>query len=259
MARSAPDLIAALKVLGGPEGYERRAWSWNVPPPRKRALKDFRIGYVLDSPMASPTSEVRPPLERAISVLERKGAKLRPGWPPGYSLGEAFNNYIFLLSAFTFSTEDKPAQDRDRERYQQNPTDPFAAGALASYADWHRQHLRQLSCRAMWQQYFEQIDVFLMPCSFTAAFHHIHEGDAGSRILDTPDGKRPYMQLMPWMVTATLTGCPATVAPIGQTSTGLPVGIQIMGPFWEDATPIEFATLLSGELGGFKAPPAYRY
>jgi len=62
---------------------------------------------------------------------------------------------------------------------------------------------------------------------------------------------------MPWMVTATLTGCPATVAPIGESSSGLPVGIQIMGPFWEDATSIEFATHLSEEIAGFKAPPGY--
>jgi hypothetical protein len=26
-----------------------------------------------------------------------------PGWPPGYNLSDAFNNYMFLLSAFTFS------------------------------------------------------------------------------------------------------------------------------------------------------------
>jgi amidase len=65
------------------------------------------------------------------------------------------------------------------------------------------------------------------------------------------------MQLMPWVVTATLTGCPATAAPIGQSSSGLPVGIQIMGPFWEDATSIEFAALLSDMIGGFTVPPGY--
>jgi amidase len=255
MARSAHDLMAALRVLGGPEGYRRKAWSWTLPPPRKRALKEFRVGYVFDSPMANPTSEVRPALDRTISVLERAGAQLRPGWPRGYDLGDAFNSYMFLLSAFTFSTESKDAQEIDRKNYQQNPRNPFAAGALGSYADWQQQHFRQLSFRALWQEYFKQIDVFLMPCSFTVAFHHDPTPDLNSRILDTPDGKRPYMQLMPWMVTATLTGCPATAAPIGQSSSGLPVGIQIMGPFWEDATPIEFAALLSDEVGGFTAPP----
>jgi amidase len=35
------------------------------------------------------------------------------------------------------------------------------------------------------------------------------------------------------------------------------MGIQIMGPFWEDATPITFADLLSREVGGFVASPGY--
>ena len=126
MARSARDLMTALRVLGGPVGYKRKAWSWTLPPPRKRALKEFRVGYVLDSPMASPTSEVRPLLDRTLSALERAGVQLRPGWPPGYDLREAYNNYIFLLSAFTFSTEGKQAEEMDRKRYQQNPQNPVS-------------------------------------------------------------------------------------------------------------------------------------
>jgi amidase len=71
-------------------------------------------------------------------------------------------------------------------------------------------------------------------------------------------GSRPYGDLMSWIPPATLTGCPATAAPIGQTAAGLPVGVQIMGPFWEDATPIAFADMLAKEIGGFSPPPDCR-
>ena len=152
--------------------------------------------------------------------------------------------------------ESKEAQERDRKQYQQAAS-PFATGALSSYAEWHQQHLKQLRSRALWQQYFKQIDVFLVPCSFTVAIHHDHKEDHSTRSIDTPDGRRPYTQLLPWMVTASLTGCPATIAPVGRTGAGLPVGIQIMGPFWEDATPIQFADLLGREIGGFEPPPGY--
>jgi amidase len=50
---------------------------------------------------------------------------------------------------------------------------------------------------------------------------------------------------------------PATVAPIGFTDGGLPVGVQIVAPMWEDGTSIEFAALLSEVNGGFTPPPAY--
>jgi amidase len=63
---------------------------------------------------------------------------------------------------------------------------------------------------------------------------------------------------MNWIPPATLTGCPAVVAPIGRTRDGLPVGIQILGPIWEDATPIAAARLLAAEIGGFEAPPGFK-
>jgi len=54
-----------------------------------------------------------------------------------------------------------------------------------------------------------------------------------------------------------LTGCPATAAPIGLTAGGLPAAIQIMGPYWEDATPLTFAALVASEIGGFRPPAGY--
>ncbi|MGA2072489.1 MAG: amidase family protein [Terriglobia bacterium] len=68
---------------------------------------------------------------------------------------------------------------------------------------------------------------------------------------------RRYLDLLNWVAPATLRGCPATVAPVSRTEAGLPVGIQIAGPYWEDPTPIRFADLLARELGGFTAPPDY--
>ncbi len=50
---------------------------------------------------------------------------------------------------------------------------------------------------------------------------------------------------------------PATVAPAGPAKNGLPVGIQIVGPYLEDRTPIHFAKLLEEMTGGFKPPPGF--
>ncbi len=41
---------------------------------------------------------------------------------------------------------------------------------------------------------------------------------------------------MAWIALATLTHLPATVVPVGRTASGLPVGIQIVGPYLEDRT-----------------------
>jgi Asp-tRNA(Asn)/Glu-tRNA(Gln) amidotransferase A subunit family amidase len=54
---------------------------------------------------------------------------------------------------------------------------------------------------------------------------------------------------------ASLPGLPATVLPIGASPAGLPIGAQVIGPTFEDRTPIHFAELVKRHLGGFTPPP----
>jgi amidase len=77
-------------------------------------------------------------------------------------------------------------------------------------------------------------------------------------VIDTPEGKRPYLpHILYWICAATLAGLPATTAPVGITGAGLPVGIQIVAPMWEDGTAIEFAALMAKVVGGFTRPPGF--
>jgi amidase len=54
---------------------------------------------------------------------------------------------------------------------------------------------------------------------------------------------------------ATSTGLPATVAPIGHSESGLPIGVQIIGGYLQDHTTIAFAGLIEHAFGGFTPPP----
>ena len=50
---------------------------------------------------------------------------------------------------------------------------------------------------------------------------------------------------------------PATAFPVGLTRGGLPIGLQAIGPYLEDRTPLGFAALAEHEFGGFRPPPGY--
>lgn len=256
LARSAGDLLAALKVIGGPTDYDTKAWKWQMPDPRARKLTDFRVGYVIDDPIAPPTPELKALLENVIERLRGSRVKLIPGWPEGVKPAELLANYKFHLDAFFFSTSPPQEQERLRREFG-SEFGSNHSGASSSFADWQRQNFERLRFRAQWQAYFGQVDVFLSPVAFTTAFPHDHSEPQEKRTIATSAGPRHYMDLLNWIAPATLTGCPATVAPVGRTRDGLPAGIQIMGPFWEDATPIKFAELLSREIGSFEAPPGY--
>src|SRR5262245_54871214 len=240
MARDARDLALALDVLAGPDGDDAKAWTWRMPAPRHTRLRAFRIGYVVDDPIAPIASDVRAVYEKLMSALSNTGVTMQQGWPEGVDLRAAAETYGYLLMSFV--TAD----------FTGKKTSTF------DHASWLRHTLRRLAFRAVWQRYFESVDVFLLPNSFTAAFAHDHSQPIEKRVVNTREGKRPYVQNNAyWISTASLSGLPATVAPVGLTDAGLPVGIQILAPMWEDATSIEFAALLSELTSGFAAPPAF--
>jgi amidase len=251
MARSPADLRAALRILGGPLGWEAKAWKWDLPRSRGRTLKEFRVGYVMDDPAAPPVQEVRALLEPVIERLARAGATLKPGWPAGYRHEDLLQNYVFHLEAFLYSMAPRDVQEKVAKA-----EGPKAAG-LTSFADWQKQNLRRLEFRAEWQAHFENVDVFLSPVAFCEAFPHDHSEPQEKRTIATASGPRRYRDLLNWIAPPTLTSCPATAAPVGRTRAGLPVGIQIMGPYWEDDTPITFAELLVREIGGFTSPAGF--
>lgn len=257
MARTAEDLEAAMRVLGGPEAPDSVAYTWRLPAPRHNQLRGFRIGYILEDPTMRVSSEIKPALESAVRALEKAGARVQPGWPAGFSLSELFSHYLVMLWAFTFSMAPPEEQEHQRAEFAARKDDPRAPGSLIDFASWQRHNLRRLAFRAAWQQYFRNVDAFLLPALPVPAFPHDHS-EQSRRTLATPEGPLPYMQaLLSYMSVAILTGCPATVAPAGKTAKGLPVGIQILGPYLEDATPIRLASLLAKENGGFSPPPGY--
>jgi amidase len=67
----------------------------------------------------------------------------------------------------------------------------------------------------------------------------------------------PYELGLAYAAVSTVAGQPATAFPVGLTRAGLPIGLQAIGPYLEDRTPMRFAALLAREWGGFQPPPGY--
>ena len=257
MARSADDLDAALRVLAGCEAPEAKAMHWRLPKARHERLRDFRIGFVLEDDAVPVSAETKTVLESAIRACERAGATVTNGWPAGITFEEMLDTYFFHLGAFDYSMMPPEVQHAVRGQLGTRPR-IFSRGALSSFAEWQGQNLKRVAYRAMWERYFADVDVFLLPTTFTAAFAHDHS-PTDTRMIPLPEGgSQPFWDLVTYIVPATLTGCPATTAPVGLTRRGLPVGLQIVAPYLEDATSITFAQLLARELGGFQPPPGYQ-
>ncbi len=96
----------------------------------------------------------------------------------------------------------------------------------------------------------------LCPVLCTAAFPH--DPVPPLERLSTINGKQyPAMTEIFWAGISGLFYLPATVAPIGFTQDGLPVGVQIIAPQYHDLTSIHFAKLLEQKYHAFTAPPGF--
>jgi amidase len=101
---------------------------------------------------------------------------------------------------------------------------------------------------------FDSYDAVICPIMPTPAYVQDHSEREMRRI--KIDGKEyPYGDQLAWPGVATLPGLPATAIPTGLSPAGLPVGVQIIGPWLEDRTPLKLAELIEREFGGF-VPPA---
>src|SRR5262249_20469025 len=101
-----------------------------------------------------------------------------------------------------------------------------------------------------------------MPTLFTPAYPHWDKPWPGPpesmrKTIDV-NGKPVLEELgLFWASVATLAGQPATAFPGGLTRGGLPIGLQAIGPYLEDRTPIRFATIVGQEFGGVTPPRRY--
>jgi amidase len=233
LGRSAADLRTALSATAGPEAPAACAYSWALSPPRHTRLAEYRVGVVLDHERAPVSSEVAGALSDAVDAIAGAGATIVEGWPEdvdpvaGY---ESFGYHVQLFLAF------------------QEPGADFARLPELINQENHR-----MAARAAWERYFDNVDVFLCPANFTAAFPH-DSRPFEQRTITTPEGERPYEDQPFWISHASLPGLPAAVAPIGSTPSGLPIGAQIIGPLYQDDTALTFAELLGDLVGGYKPP-----
>jgi len=259
MARSAPDLLAAMQVVGGPPAEDAVAYRWALPPARKDRLTSYRIGYVLDDARCPVVPEVKGVLARALDALGKAGVRLEEGWPGEVDPGAQYRTYRYLLWG-AMGPPPGPEEMNSLRSAAARTDDSLETLRARALTDpvWRVAAVRaaRLRHRAAWQRYFRDHDAFLMPTAFVPAFPHDNSPIAGRR-LATPTGDRPYEDLLFWIAFATLTGLPATTAPVGLTREGLPVGMQIVGPYLEDATPIDVAARMADVVGGFQAPPGY--
>ena len=263
MARTASDLALSLDVIAGPdETRDGVGYRLALPPARHDQLEDFRILVVDTHPLMPTSNAVRSAIGRLAERLERTGARVARSSAALPDLAESARLYMRLLNgarsprltaaalaeaqaaAATLSPDDRSLQ---AER---------ARGWGMSHRDWLAADAARLQLQQKWYQFFREFDAVIYPAAAVPAFPQDQSEPFDARQLDIDGKLYNYADAcFIWADPASTCGLPATAIPIERAPSGLPIGVQIIGPYLEDRTTIALAGLIEREFGGFVAPP----
>jgi amidase len=257
MARRVEDLELALDVLAGPNDSERVAWRLELPLPRRNSTDGYRIAAWFDEPACQVDAEMRTLLERTAAALAEAGATISTDARPDIDFVKAIEAFERLLAGAMAGAFSHEKIEIMAARGTDSGPERWSSYNSQRHRAWLSSNERRLQLRRKWFEFFRDWDALLLPVCPLPAIEHDHSRPMTHRTITVNGESRDYQSQMHWAGLVGVAYLPVTVVPVGRTSAGLPVGIQIVGPYLEDRTTLDIARRLVEIHGGFEPPPGF--
>jgi amidase len=261
LARSVEDLRLGLGVVAGPLPEEAVGWRLELDPgPPVDDVAGLRVATVFGegSDLIPVAADVRARLDGFAGRLAAAGARVEPVELP-VPLADGLRSWQDLVVPIIGSGLPPADYDAFKGLDELPGDDPMtvAARAIAGrYRAWARADQRRQLQRQAWSALFDRWDVVLAPVMPTAAFVHDIDRPITDRVLDVDGTPVPHLVAMGWCGAVGAVLLPVVTLPTGTTPDGLPVGVQVIGPYLSDARLLAVAGVLDRAAGpGFTAPP----
>jgi amidase len=219
---------------------------------------------VVDTDPLMPTDKVvRGAIDTLAANLGKAGVTVERNSPLLPNFTETSRLYMRMLMSFlaaSFPPETYAGAQAAAAKLPASATSLAAErlrGIAQSHRDWLMDDGARGRLRAQWRELFKTYDAVICPIMPTPAYPHDHSDDQEKRRIQIDGEAHVYPDQLSWPGIATLPGLPSTAIPTGFAPDGLPVGVQIVGPWLEDRTPLKLAELIEREFGGFKPPPMF--
>jgi amidase len=264
MARGAADLSLLLDVIAGPDELEAGiGYRLALPASRHATFHGFRVLVLDEHPLLPVATDIRKAIATLAGQLSKAGASVARESPLLPDLAASSRLYMRLLMSFLAASyppelhADIQAKGAKLDAGDTSLAAERIRGALLSHREWLFADGGRARLRAQWRELFKHFDAVICPIMPTPAYPHDHSPDQEQRHI-VIDGKNcPYVDQLVWPGIATLPGLPATSIPVAMSKQGLPIGLQIVGPWLEDRTVLKLAELIEREFGGFVPPPGF--
>ncbi|MFF5566600.1 amidase family protein [Streptomyces sp. NPDC012623] len=259
IARDADDLDLLLDVIAAPSPADGAAWSIALPAPSKTRLGQYRVGLWANDPFCHVDAATRNLMEQVAAAVRDAGADVDDSTRPVDFAGSnlLFTRLMFATSAATATDEVFAGEVRAADAVADDaPAARFLKSRTMRHRDWARADEDRQQLRSTWAAYFATHDVLITPAAPTAAVLDQTSVPPQDRYITVDGEKRDFFDQTSWVNLASPVGLPSVVMPTGRTDDGLPLAIQIIGPYLSDRTVIAVAKLLSQVLPSAPTAPA---
>jgi len=246
MARTIADVRLLFEVIAGPDPGD--ALSAPVPSRayREGELRGMRIGILESDALGIATAETRTAVERAAKLVGERDFTVEPFRLDG--LDRALDLWWFFFGPVIGNLIRQSVAGREAH------ISPMLLEYLSCTTSGNSITLDQFTkactdrdlLRAEILRQMRDTPVLLSPVSISPAFRH------GQGNYHPGTGYRDTMRFSQWL---NLTGFPGASVPVGVSSEGLPIGVQVIGRPFEDELVLAVAEALEQARGPWQAPP----
>jgi Asp-tRNA(Asn)/Glu-tRNA(Gln) amidotransferase A subunit family amidase len=249
MARTVADLKAMFEVMQGPDIADTCAAPVPLRWPSDKQVKKLRVGYFEDDGRTPVTPETRAAVRTAAEALRSAGFQVDRFQPEGLEEARRLWYKFFVVAGGMllrpiFKESDADLSPILKQFLEWSAAEPALTGETLLDA-WIERDLLRARFFAQMQQY----PILLCPAAAIPAFRH------GERRWPVEGKTVHYLDAWSYTEFFNLLGNPAAVVPVGRSSEGLPIGVQIVGRPWEEEQVLSASAALERECGAWRIPP----
>jgi len=233
MARTVRDVAAMLSVISRPDNRDWHALRYDNLAYEEHLDADLagvRIAYSSTLGRIDVDPEVRLAFMAAVEVFRGLGAQLTEVDPPIGDCQEIFHAHWFSGAAFRL----RSLKAEQRDRVDPGLLQMAEQGARYSLPEFLSAAQARAELGAKMRAFHEKYDLLLTPATAIPAFA------AGQELPDMQKRGR-WTDWAGFSYPFNLTQQPACSVPCGFTSSGLPIGLQIVGPNFSDLAVLQAA------------------
>jgi aspartyl-tRNA(Asn)/glutamyl-tRNA(Gln) amidotransferase subunit A len=221
---SVEDAELLLGVISGPDSRDWSALPPITAPEPATNVRDLRIAFSPTLGFASVDPEVAALVEKAAAVFAELGARVEMVDPGFADPVEAFHVLWFAGAAKSVEA----LTDRQRAELDPGLQEICEQGERHSALDYLTATACRMDLGRLMGRFHEDHDLLLTPSLPIPAFEAGHEVPPGS-------ANPRWTSWTPFTYPFNMTQQPAASVPCGFTTSGLPVGLQVVGPRHADA------------------------